>query len=291
MKKIITLTASLLAMLGTGLSGCGQQKSTAKSASSSTKVVYDHGPQKKASSLEKANAAEKARLDKRQSKLNSQQASLKAASKATGHRSTTTASQAKTKSSGVNLGNLTYNGQQEITVNQNKPGFSRTELSTKNGAWATYHNLDGLNRVTGAQALLNQSLMPSAKREALTVDPTGWHNKRTSHGWLYNRSHLIGYQFTGQNNNPKNLMTGTRTLNSPCMLHNEMDVATYLKESKSHYVRYAVTPVFKDNELVARGVQMRAQSIGSNAVHFNVYIFNIESGHHIDYATGYSRVS
>ncbi|KRK39197.1 DNA/RNA non-specific endonuclease [Levilactobacillus parabrevis] len=290
MKKLITLTASLLAILGIGLSGCGQQKSTAKSASSSTKVMYDHGPQKKASSLERANSTEKARLDKRQSKLNSQQASLKAANKAAAHKSTTSAP-ATTKSSGVNLSSLTYSGQQEITVNQNKPGFSRAELSTKNGAWATYHNLDSLNRVTGAAALLNQSLMPSAKRETLTVDPTGWHNKRTSHGWLYNRSHLIGYQFTGQNNNPKNLMTGTRTLNSPCMLHNEMDVATYLKESKSHYVRYAVTPIFKGNELVARGVQMRAQSIGSNAVHFNVYIFNVEPGYTIDYTIGYSRVS
>jgi len=290
MKKLITLTASLLAILGIGLSGCGQQKSTAKSASSSTKVVYDHGPQKKASSLEKANSTEKARLDKRQSKLNKQQASLKAA-KAASHKSATAAPQAKTKASDVNLASLTYSGQQEITVNQNKPGFSRSELSTKRGAWATYHNLDSLNRVTGAAALLNQSLMPSAQREALTVDPTGWHNKRTSHGWLYNRSHLIGYQFTGQNNNPKNLMTGTRTLNNPAMLHNEMDVATYLKESKSHYVRYAVTPVFKGNELVARGVQMRAQSIGSDAVHFNVYIFNIEPGYTIDYTTGYSRVS
>jgi len=291
MKKLITLTASLVVILGIGLSGCGQQKSTAKSASSSTKVVYDHGPQKKASSLEKANSTEKARLDKRQSKLNSQQASLKAANKAATHDSSSVAPQSSTKSSGVNLASLTYSGQQEITVNQNKPGFSRAELSTKNGAWATYQNLDSLNRVTGAAALLNQSLMPSAQREALTVDPTGWHNKRTSHGWLYNRSHLIGYQFTGQNNNPKNLMTGTRTLNNPAMLHNEMDVATYLKESKSHYVRYAVTPVFKGNELVARGVQMRAQSIGSNAVHFNVYIFNIEPGYTIDYTTGYSRVS
>ncbi|WP_341778377.1 DNA/RNA non-specific endonuclease [Levilactobacillus sp. HBUAS70063] len=286
MKKLITLTVSLLALLGIGLSGCGQQKSTAKSASSSTKVVYDHGPQKKASSLEKANSAEKARLDRRQAKLNRQQASLKAADKAT-----KAPAHHATKSSGVNLANLTYSGQQEITVNQNNPGFSQSELSTKHGAWATYANLDSLNRVTGASALLNQSLMPSANREALTVDPTGWHNKRTSHGWLYNRSHLIGYQFTGQNNNPKNLMTGTRTLNSPNMLHNEMDVATYLKADKSHYVRYAVTPIFKGDDLVARGVQMRAQSVGSNAVRFNVYIFNVEPGYTIDYATGYSHAS
>ena len=113
---------------------------------------------------------------------------------------------------------------------------------------------------------------PSAKREPLTWNPTGWHNKKTAHGWLYNRSHLIGYQLTGENNNPKNLMTGTQTLNSPLMLAHEMDIAYYLKQSNDHYVRYEVKPIFRGNELVARGVQMRAQSIGDNTIHFNVYI-------------------
>lgn len=285
MKKLLTLTISLLAILGIGLSGCGHQKSTAQSEK--TSIVYDHTPQKQASRLEKKNATEKARLDRRQAKLNRQQASFKAAQK----KSSAAQPSSSTAASTVNLASLTYNGQPEITVNQNRPGFSRAQLSTKRGAWATYDDLDQLNRVTGASALLNQSLMPTAQREPLTVDPTGWHNKRTHHGWLYNRSHLIGYQFTGQNNNPKNLMTGTRTLNSPNMLHHEMDVATYLKASKSHYVRYAVTPIFKGNELVARGVQMRAQSIGSNAVRFNIYIFNVEPGYTIDYSTGYSHAS
>ena len=149
-------------------------------------------------------------------------------------------------------------------------------------------HLDSLNRVTDANALLNRSLMPSAKREPLTWNPTGWHNKKTAHGWLYNRSHLIGYQLTGENNNPKNLMTGTQTLNSPLMLAHEMDIAYYLKQSNDHYVRYEVKPIFRGNELVARGVQMRAQSIGDNTIHFNVYIFNVEPGYTINYADGTS---
>lgn len=153
---------------------------------------------------------------------------------------------------------------------------------------ATYSDLDGQNRVTDANALLNKSLMPTAKREPLTWNPTGWHNKKTAHGWLYNRSHLIGYQLTGENNNPKNLMTGTQTLNTPLMLAHEMDIAYYLKQSTSHYVRYEVKPIFRGNELVARGVQMRAQSIGDNQVYFNVYIFNIEPGYTINYADGTS---
>ena len=190
----------------------------------------------------------------------------------------------------TDLANLDYNGTQEIIVNNNNPNFSQADLSTVNGAWQKYGDLDNLNRVTTANALLNVSLMPSAKREPLHWNPTGWHNKRISGGWLYNRSHLIGYQLTGQNNNPKNLMTGTRSLNSPEMLAHEMDIAYYLKQSSSHYIRYRVTPVFRGDELLPRGVQMEAQSVGDNSVHFNVYIFNVQEGVTLNYNDGTSQI-
>ena len=130
-----------------------------------------------------------------------------------------------------------------------------------------------------------------SKREPLHVNPTGWHNKKINDHWLYNRSHLIGYQLTGQNNNWKNLMTGTRHLNDPDMLMYENEVATYLKSSPSNYVRYRVTPIFRNNELLARGVEMEGQSINSNDVHFHVYIFNVQDGVNINYANGTSKAS
>lgn len=262
------------------LTGCSTQ-GTSKSTSPSTDPVAD---QTKLNN--KTNSAisslDEAIADKRE-----QVSSLKATldnSKPSTEASKTTAGSTDANT----LANLDYTGQQEITVNNNDPTFSKNDLSTAKGAWATYSDLDSLNRVTDANALLNRSLMPSAKREPLTWNPTGWHNKRTAHGWLYNRSHLIGYQLTGENNNPKNLMTGTQTLNSPLMLAHEMDIAYYLKQSNNHYVRYEVKPIFRGNELVARGVQMRAQSIGDNTIHFNVYIFNVEPGYTINYADGTS---
>ena len=133
--------------------------------------------------------------------------------------------------------------------------------------------------------------MPTAAREPLYVNPTGWHNKRISRGWLYNRCHLIGYQLTGQNNNLKNLITGTRQLNDPDMLKYENKVADYIKASGKHYIRYRVTPIWRRNELLARGVQMEAQSIGDNSVHFNVFIFNVEPGVKLNYKTGTSKVT
>ena len=128
------------------------------------------------------------------------------------------------------------------------------------------------------------------ERGPLYVNPTGWHNKRIASGWLYNRCHLIGYQLTGQNNNLKNLITGTRQLNDPDMLKYENRVADYIKASGKHYIRYRVTPIWRGNELLARGVQMEAQSIGDNSVHFNVFIFNVQPGVKLNYKDGTSRV-
>nr|WP_281164692.1 DNA/RNA non-specific endonuclease [Liquorilactobacillus sicerae] len=205
--------------------------------------------------------------------------------------SATTANQQTVTATTQQLAELNYSGQNEITVNHNNPEFSTSDLSTAKGAWQTYGQLDSLNRVTAANALLNQSLMPTAKRTELTWDPTGWHNKKIKSGWLYNRSHLIGYQLTGQNNNPRNLLTGTRELNAPEMLAHEDDIAYYLKQNPHGYVRYRVTPIFRGNELLARGVQMEAQSIDSNEIHFNVYIFNVQSGVTLNYADGTSQIN
>lgn len=262
------------------LTGCSTQ-GTSKSTSPSTDPVADqtklnNKTNSAISSLDEAIADKREEVSSLKATLDNSKPSTEASKTTAGTTDANT------------LANLDYTDQQEITVNNNDPAFSKNDLSTAKGAWAAYSDLDSLNRVTDANALLNRSLMPSAKREPLTWNPTGWHNKKTAHGWLYNRSHLIGYQLTGENNNPKNLMTGTQTLNSPLMLAHEMDIAYYLKQSNDHYVRYEVKPIFRGNELVARGVQMRAQSIGDNTIHFNVYIFNVEPGYTINYADGTS---
>lgn len=193
-----------------------------------------------------------------------------------------------------NLADLTYDGKnQTIILNDNHSTFSKEDLSLSRGNWQTFSNLDQYNRVGVANAMLSKSMMPTAKRERLYVNPTGWKNKQiTVNGhreWLYNRSHLIGYQFTGENNNPKNLMTGTRSFNDPGMLIYEDKVAEYLKTTGNH-VRYQVEPIFKGNELVARGVHMQAKSVEDNQLDFNVFIFNVEPEVIINYADGTSRL-
>ncbi|MBC2305815.1 DNA/RNA non-specific endonuclease [Listeria booriae] len=178
---------------------------------------------------------------------------------------------------------------QVVIVNENKPDFTEEDLSLAKGSWQTFSNLDDLNRVGVANAMLGKELMPTKEREPLHVDPTGWKNKKLATGWLYNRCHLVGYQLAGENNNLKNLMTGTRSFNTPGMLTYENKVASYIRTTKNH-VRYQVKPIFKGSELVARGVQIQAKSIEDDLISFNVYVFNVEEAVTINYQDGSSKI-
>lgn len=187
------------------------------------------------------------------------------------------------------LADLEYDGTQTIELNDNTPLFGPLDLSLEKGSWETYGDLDKLNRATSAEAMLNQDLMPSEKRGDISnIDPTGWKNKKLGKSYLYNRSHLIGFSLSGENDNWKNLITGTAQLNNPEMLRHEMDIKNYLEKTSNNYVRYSVTPIFKDDELLARGVHLMAQSTTDDSIRFNVYIHNIQDGAKLNYADGSS---
>lgn len=183
-----------------------------------------------------------------------------------------------------------YQGQPVETVNQNKAAFTEKELALDSGSWQYLKPLDALNRAGQANALLGKDLLPTEKRdERLTVRPTGWKNKRLPSGkTLYNRSHLIGYQLTGENSNPLNLITGTEKMNQEYMVPYEDQVARAVKAGV--HVRYQVTPIYAGTELVARGLQIRAQSVETNQVNFNVFLYNVEPNVTINYQDGTSVI-
>ncbi|MEI4827984.1 DNA/RNA non-specific endonuclease [Bacillus sp. FJAT-53711] len=121
-----------------------------------------------------------------------------------------------------------YKGQKVVEVNGNKADFTqdqldKVQLKNTNPTWQEFSNLDSKNRVGVATALIGKEIQPKEKRdERLNTKPTGWHQKKLSDGsTLFDRSHLIGYQLTGQNDNPKNLMTGTKDFNRHSMLKYE----------------------------------------------------------------------
>lgn len=173
-----------------------------------------------------------------------------------------------------------------IKLNGNYANFTLEELESTE-PWQTFSDLDSLNRVGVADALLHKSMMPSEPREDISmIYPTGWNQKKLDDGnWLYNRSHLLGFQLTGENANWKNLFTGTQELNQIHMVKYENEIAQYLKSTNNH-VRYRVTPIFMDTELVPRAIQLEAKSIEDNQINFNVLIPNVQTGITIDYSTG-----
>lgn len=172
-------------------------------------------------------------------------------------------------------------------VNNNYARFKEEELELNGEPWQTFSDLDSLNRVGVADALLHKSMMPSEPREDISmIYPTGWNQKKLEDGnWLYNRSHLIGFQLTGENANWKNLFTGTQELNQIHMVKYENEIAQYLRSTNNH-VRYRVTPIFTNTDLVPYVIHLQAKSIEDKQINFNVLIPNIQTGITIDYSTG-----
>lgn len=182
-----------------------------------------------------------------------------------------------------------YTGETYVIVNGNIPVFSEEKKNAS--PYEFYSKLDYLGRCGYAEAKLSIELMPTEERGQIgSVKPTGWHTIKYSNIdglYLYNRCHLIGYQLAGENANEKNLITGTRYLNVTGMLPWENMIADYIQETKDS-VMYRVTPIFEGENLVASGVQMEAESLGSDEICFNIYVFNVQPGIGIDYSNGNS---
>lgn len=185
-----------------------------------------------------------------------------------------------------------YAGNSFVILDDNKPAFSKKDRE-RTDAFETYSDLDELGRCGVAYANICKELMSTEERGAIgMVKPTGWHTVKYDNvegKYLYNRCHLIGYQLAGENANEKNLITGTRYLNVTGMLKFEDQVADYVNET-NHHVLYRVTPVFEGDNLVASGVEMEAYSVEDKGegVSFHVFLYNVQPGITIDYATGES---
>lgn len=185
-----------------------------------------------------------------------------------------------------------FTGYNYIELNGNIPVFEEIDTSK---SFEEYSELDSLGRAGSAFANIGVDLMPTEKRGSIgMIKPSGWHTIKydiVDGKYLYNRCHLIGYQLTGENANEKNLITCTRQMNTKGMLDFENKVADYIKSTSNH-VLYRVTPVYKDDNLLATGVIIEAKSVEDNGegILFNVFVYNIQNGIEIDYKTGESSL-
>jgi|GEM_PF-507293 len=203
-------------------------------------------------------------------------------------------------------------------------GYEQTPLSFLNKYQMVLTDRDSIGRAVNSHIQLKNDQEPSVKRApTLTFDPVGWHNYKFNYktasgtiaqAWLMNRGHLVGYQFCGLNDEPRNLVPETAYFNQGnfdsmdsgninAMLYYESNLDKWLAQHPNDYLDYQVTPLYKGNEKLPR--QVRLAYVGYTSagqkekIKFNstreengagdatvVYLDNSSANAVIDYATG-----
>lgn len=206
----------------------------------------------------------------------------------------------QTPNGSSSLADLDYVSGNSAVINVNN---GKSTLDPK--SWVTnkvmYANLDSLNRTSSPNTafLEKRNATNDDLRSRQTVDPTAWHsNGVLSKTQIYNRGHEIAYSISkgitqsgqydpsakaGDQNNPKNLFTQSAFSNQELQTVYESKVREALYQNKK--VIYQVQPIFRGNELMARGVQLQAIST-DGSLNFNVYIYNVQPGLKFNYQNG-----
>ena len=165
---------------------------------------------------------------------------------------------------------------------EQSPNLPDSLLPFKRAKQLVLGELDSYKRSTQAHIQLRYDDKPTEQRESkINVDPVGWHNFKFpvdysgKEAWFMNRGHLVGYQFSGLNDELRNLttmtaylntgsMTGTDEKNPVAMLFYEEKLAAWLKQNKNAWLDYRVTPLYTDSELIPRQVELQYAGISAN---------------------------
>ena len=182
-------------------------------------------------------------------------------------------------------------------INNNTPYFTAEEIAdAKAECFEYYAARDNLGRAIMAFACVCNNTRPTDSRgDISSVKPTGWVQKTYDNvpgGALYNRSHLIAWSLTDEDANWENLVTGTEHMNQKVMTQFENQILDYIKAPGSNKVLYRVTPIYNGNNLVCTGILLEAYSLNDNGedISFCVFVYNVQPGISINYATGASQL-
>lgn len=185
-----------------------------------------------------------------------------------------------------------FSGNYFIYLNGNVPNFDEG-LKNDTATRIELSELDSLGRCGTALEIVGPDILPTEDREDISnVYPTGWHQAQYGNVYVWNRCHLLAFCLSGLNDEPRNLITGTENMNQDVMVDFELNVLNYIRKTNNHVV-YRVTPDFREDELVARGVNIEAWSVEDKGkgISLNVYLYNVQPGVAIDYETGYTSSS
>lgn len=188
-----------------------------------------------------------------------------------------------------------------VYVNNNKSTLIKNAWKVNK---VIYSNLDNLNRTSHSNTafLEPRNVANDSLRVRQFINPTAWHSNRENGTQIYNRGHLIAYSVSagidqdgnynpnnqsGDQNNPKNLFTQTAFSNQKIQTIFEGKVRNALKQGNK--VIFQATPIFRGNELMARGINLQAISLNNN-LEFNVYIYNVQPDYVFDYNNGRAKI-
>lgn len=210
-----------------------------------------------------------------------------------------------------------------VHINQNKATFTSAEMGeTFPSHGSKLHPIDGLSlspldtlgrsqqaNFVASNAAINK-VTPRPDTIGYDVRPSGWFINDHFDGtkWaggyhtnpnvklgkskqaLWNKSHLVGYQFFGMPTMvTENMITGTRVQNAyPGQLVPEDDIRQAINAHPNITIRGQVTPLYIGDERIARGVHYMAKSVQDDGktLDLNYWIFNVQPGVTIDYQTG-----
>ena len=188
-----------------------------------------------------------------------------------------------------------------VYVNNNKSTLIKNAWKVNK---VIYSNLDNLNRTSHSNTafLEPRNVANDSLRVRQFINPTAWHSNRENGTQIYNRGHLIAYSVSagidqdgnynpnnqsGDQNNPKNLFTQTAFSNQKIQTIFEGKVRNALKQGNR--VIFQATPIFRGNELMARGINLQAISLNNN-LDLNVYIYNVQPDYVFDYNNGRAKI-
>ena len=188
-----------------------------------------------------------------------------------------------------------------VYVNNNKSTLIKNAWKVNK---VIYSNLDNLNRTSHSNTafLEPRNVANDSLRVRQFINPTAWHSNRENGTQIYNRGHLIAYSVSagidqdgnynpnnqsGDQNNPKNLFTQTTFSNQKIKTIFEGKVRNALKQGNK--IIFQATPIFRGNELMARGINLQAISLNNN-LNFNVYLFNVQPDYVFDYNNGRAKI-
>lgn len=171
-----------------------------------------------------------------------------------------------------------------ITEVKNQTFFTTIDLKNKEGV-PIYFDLDKLNRSIGGIALISTyTLSPLINKKLVYPNPGNW--EKIVDKEIFNKCHSIAYSLSARKNDKLNIFIGTNDLNKKIMRIIEKYINKKIKSNFKEKILYRVRLVYKNNEIIPRGILIEVKSLVSN-FETTFYCPNIEKNVKFDYNDGH----